>query len=163
MSVYGVQISYCYFVYKIHKMCTSRQLCIEAEWCIHASSNLAIIGSDNGLLPDRRQAIIWSNDGILLTGPWGTNFNEILIKIQKFSYKKMALNMSSGKWQPFLYFYYLLFLGNWGGTSIGNGCQGTVYHVWSIPWLVITSAARVFTLYPGIFRFQHQKDRTYLV
>ena len=42
---------------------------------------LTIIGSDNGLLPGRRQAIIWTNDGILLIGPLGTNFSEILIEI----------------------------------------------------------------------------------
>ena len=32
---------------------------------------------------------------------WGTNFNKIFITIQQFSYKKMCLNMSSGKWRPF--------------------------------------------------------------
>ena len=36
----------------------------------------AIIGSDNGLSPDRRQAIIWTNAGILLIGPLGTHFSE---------------------------------------------------------------------------------------
>ena len=30
---------------------------------------LSIIGSDNGLSPGRRQAIIWTNAGILLIGP----------------------------------------------------------------------------------------------
>ena len=40
---------------------------------------LTIIGSDNGLLPDRRQAIIWNNAGILSIGPLGTNLSEILI------------------------------------------------------------------------------------
>ena len=40
---------------------------------------LTIIGSDNGLLPGWYQAIIWTNAGILLIGPLGTNFNEILI------------------------------------------------------------------------------------
>ena len=30
---------------------------------------------------DRCQAIIWTNDGILLIGPLGTNFSEILIEI----------------------------------------------------------------------------------
>ena len=40
-----------------------------------------IIGSDNGLTAGRRQAIIWTNAGILLIGPLGTNFNEILIGI----------------------------------------------------------------------------------
>ena len=44
-------------------------------------NKLTIIGSDNGLLPGRRQAIIWTNNGILLTGPLGTNFSEILIEI----------------------------------------------------------------------------------
>ena len=63
--------------------------------------NLTIIGSDNGLSPCRRQAIIWTNAGILLIGPWGTNFSEILIGIQTFSFKKMHLKMSSGKRRPF--------------------------------------------------------------
>ena len=40
-----------------------------------------IIGSDNGLLPGRHQAIIWTNAGILLTEPLGTNFNEMFIEI----------------------------------------------------------------------------------
>ena len=62
---------------------------------------LTIIGSDNGLSPGRRQAIIWTNAGILLIGPLGTNFIEILAGIQTFSFKKMHLKMSSAKWRPF--------------------------------------------------------------
>ena len=62
---------------------------------------LTIIGSDNGLSPGRRQAIIWTNAGILLIGPIGTNFSEILIGIQTFSFKKMHLKMSSAKLRPF--------------------------------------------------------------
>ena len=62
---------------------------------------LTIIGSDDGLLPGRRQAIVWTNAGILLIGPLGTNFCEILIGIQTFSFKKMHLKMSSAKWCPF--------------------------------------------------------------
>ena len=58
---------------------------------------LTIIGSDNGLSSERRQAIIWTNAGILLIGPLGTNFSEILIEIQTFSLKKMRLKMSSAK------------------------------------------------------------------
>ena len=60
-------------------------------WCIYWThwgrvthicvGNLTIIGSDNGLSPDLRQAIIWTNSGILLIGPLGTNFSEILIEI----------------------------------------------------------------------------------
>ena len=41
--------------------------------------NLTIIGSDNGLLPGWRQAIIWTNAGILLIRPLETKFSEILI------------------------------------------------------------------------------------
>ena len=49
---------------------------------------LTIIGSDNGLSPDRRQAIIWTNVGILLIGPLWTNFSEILIGIRHFQSRK---------------------------------------------------------------------------
>ena len=59
-------------------------------------SKLTIIGSDNGLSPGRRQAIIWTNAGIMLIGPLRTNFSEILIEIFTFSFKKMHLKMSSG-------------------------------------------------------------------
>ena len=51
-------------------------------WVTHICiSKLTIIGSDNGLSPTRRQAIIWTSAGILLIGHVGTNFSEILIKI----------------------------------------------------------------------------------
>ena len=63
--------------------------------------NLTIIGSDNGLSRGRRQAIIWTNDGILFIGPLGTNFSEILIEILTFSFQKMRLKVSSEKWRPF--------------------------------------------------------------
>ena len=52
--------------------------------------NLTIIGSDNGLSPGRRQAIIWINARILLIGPLGTNFTEIAFAIQTFLVKKNA-------------------------------------------------------------------------
>ena len=64
--------------------------------------DLTIIGSDNGLSPGRHQAIIWTNAGILLIGPLGTNFSEILIEIQTFSLKKIRLQMSSVKCCSFL-------------------------------------------------------------
>ena len=62
----------------------------------HVNKSISI-GSDNGLLPGRHQAIIWTNAGKLLIGPFGTNFREILIEIHAFSFKKMPLKMSSGK------------------------------------------------------------------
>ena len=63
-------------------------------------SKLTIIGSDNGLSPGRRQAIIWTNAGLLSIGPLGTNFSEILIEIYKFSFKKIHLKVSSGNSRP---------------------------------------------------------------
>ena len=62
---------------------------------------LTIIGSDNGLSPGRRQAIIWTNASILFIGPLGTNFSEISIEMLTFSFKKMRLKVSSAKWRPF--------------------------------------------------------------
>ena len=64
-------------------------------------SKLTIIGSDNGLAPGRRQAIIWINARILLIRTSGMNFSEILIEIQKFWLKKIRLKISSGKWRQF--------------------------------------------------------------
>ena len=64
-------------------------------------SKLTIIVSDNGLSPGRRQAIIWTNAGMLLILPLGTHFSKILTKIHISSFSKMHFKMSSGKWQPF--------------------------------------------------------------
>ena len=64
-------------------------------------SKFSITGSDNGLWPSRHQAIIWTNAGILIIGPLGTNFIEILIEIYIFSFQKMHLKMSSGNWWQF--------------------------------------------------------------
>ena len=64
-------------------------------------SILTITGSYNGLSPGRRQAIIWTNAGILLIGPLGTNFSENFIEILTFLFTKMRLKVSSAKWRPF--------------------------------------------------------------
>ena len=62
---------------------------LHAEWRIYICVNkLTVIGSDNGLSPGRRPTVIWTNAGILLIGPMGTNFNEILIEIVIISFKK---------------------------------------------------------------------------
>ena len=80
-------------------------------------SNLTIIGSDNGLSPGRHQAITWINVGILLIGPLGTNFREMLIAIHTFSFKKIHLNMSSGKWRPFCLSLNVLIPQHWDGIG----------------------------------------------
>ena len=67
---------------------------------MHICVSKQIIVSDYGLSPGRRQAIIWTNAGILSIGPLETNFSEILIEIYIFSFKKMHLKISSEKWRP---------------------------------------------------------------
>ena len=67
-------------------------------------SKLNIIGSDNGLSPGWRQAIIWTNTGILLTGPLGTklewNLNRnVYIFINKYFWK-CHLKMAVILWWP---------------------------------------------------------------
>ena len=64
-------------------------------------NDLTSIGSDNGLSPDRRQAIIRTNAGILLIRPLGTNFSEFLVEVLIFSFKKMRLKVSSAKRRSF--------------------------------------------------------------
>ena len=64
-------------------------------------SRLTIICSDNGLSPGRRQAIIWTNAGTMLIGPFATNYNESLIEIYTFSFRKMHVKMLFGKCRPF--------------------------------------------------------------
>ena len=87
---------------KFHQITEYKQLFL-THWgrvrhiCV---GKLSIIASDNGLSPGRRQAIIWTSAGILLIGPLGTNFSEILIGIITFSFKKMHLKVSSAKWRP---------------------------------------------------------------
>ena len=72
------------------------------DWVTHIClCNLTIISSDNGLSPGRRQTIIWTNASVLLIGPLGTNFSEISIEMQTFSFKKMCLKVSSARWRPF--------------------------------------------------------------
>ena len=54
---------------------------------------LTIIGSDNGLSPGRRQAILWTNDGILFIGPLGATFSEISIELQTFSSRPQCVKV----------------------------------------------------------------------
>ena len=71
-------------------------------WAMHICvSKPTIIGSDNGLSPEQCKAIIWTNAGMLLIWPLGTNSSEILIGNQTFSFKKMHLKVLSAKWRPF--------------------------------------------------------------
>ena len=75
------------------------------------------------LQPTCGDLIIWTNGGILLIGPLGTNFSEILVEFHTFSFKKMHLKMSSVKWRPFCFGLNVLIL-KWSPAishiSLGN-------------------------------------------
>ena len=60
-------------------------------------SKLTIIVLDNGLSPGRRQAIIWTNAGILSIRTLGVNFSAILNESHTYSFKKMNLKVPSAK------------------------------------------------------------------
>ena len=73
-------------------------------WVMHICvSKLTIIGSDNGLSPGRRQAIIWTNAGILLIGPnkpqWNLN-RDSNIFIQENAFIKVVCEMAAILFQP---------------------------------------------------------------
>ena len=57
-------------------------------------SNLTPIGSVNGLSPGRRQAIIWTNAGLLLIGPFGTNFSEMRLKVSSAKRRPFCLGLN---------------------------------------------------------------------
>ena len=92
---------------------------------ICVSKKHTIICSDYGLSPGRRQAIIWTNAGILLIRTSGTNFSEILIRIHTFSFMKIHLKMSSVKWRQ-----YCLGLNVLNKQSTSMGCIYPVF--WKI-------------------------------
>ena len=113
-------------------------------------SKITIIGSNNGLSPGRRQAIIWTNDELLCIGPLGTNHSEILIGIHTFSFKKMrhylnhCLQLAIGAvWTqsatfPLRYVYCLSYLNFGLQNNIGvilfppNVLNKTPYHFFAL-------------------------------
>ena len=68
---------------------------------IYAWVNNSIIGSGNGLTPVRCQATTRSNADLSSIGLLGTNFSDVWIKIEEFSFKKIHLKMLSAKCWPF--------------------------------------------------------------
>ena len=98
MDTYFMWIQY-EWLHNHNKAKHNKTVCIFLGiYCI-CVSELTTIGSGNGLSPGRRQTIIWTNDGILLIEPLGTNFSEILFGT--FSFNKMHFKLSSGKRRPF--------------------------------------------------------------
>ena len=120
----------CFWFKETHMKCRHwgrvTQICV---------GNLTIIGSDNGVSLGRRQAIIWTNAGILLIGSLGTNFSEICIEVQAFSFKERHLKMSSAKWRPF--------------------CHGLNVLI-SLPWVTSFLVPQAWLLDPIIFCYRNR-------
>ena len=81
----------CRFRYSMQSFFTYINWGHETHICVN---KLTTIGANNGSSPGRRQAIIWTNAGIVLMRSLGTNFSEIWREIHTFSFKKMRLKMS---------------------------------------------------------------------
>ena len=71
-------------------------------------NKLTIIGSDYGLLPGRRQAIIWINAGMLLIVTLRTNFSEILSEMHAFYFKKIHLDLNMLNLEPPSHYCYVI-------------------------------------------------------
>ena len=56
--------------------------------------NLVVIGSDNGMSPGRRQAIISANTGMLIAPSW-THFSEILIGVRENAFETVVCTMAA--------------------------------------------------------------------
>ena len=59
--------------------------------------------------------------GMLLTGTFGTNFGEILFKIQEFSLTKFNLKMTSAKWRSFCLGRNVLYSAVWSADELQWG------------------------------------------
>ena len=96
--------------------------------------------------PDRCQAIAWTNARIFTIGPLEKNFSEILIEIDIFSFKKMHLKMSSGKWRPFC-------IGLNAVTISTPKCQ--------YKWCAMnTTSGSINTLAPDVLLFLQMQEQT---
>ena len=123
-----------------------------------------IIGSDNGLSPVRRQAIIWTNFGILLIGPLGTNFSESLIRIQTFSFKKLHLKTSSAKWR--LFCLGLNEINQWQSKYSSKACKTTKISKQNFnlldcvsPWLFLQNTLLYILALASVNTLSHLGDK----
>ena len=92
---------------------------------MHVCISKLNIGSDNG------QAFFWTNAGILLIRTLGTNFSEILSEIHIFSFRKLHLKMSSGKWWLFcLSLNVLRLLLHLPGEQLSFDCNKRAKYSW---------------------------------
>ena len=98
--------------------------------------NLTIIGSDNARsAPSHYLNQCWN----IANWPLGTNFSEILIEINKFSFKQMHL-MSSGKWRPFYLGLNVLILVQW--MTISDSWAPTHWFARRVTWTYMMQLIR---------------------
>ena len=126
-------------------------------WKMHICiSKLNIIGSNDGLSPSRRQAIIWNNAGKLLTEPHGKKFSAILTKIYTFSFLKTCLKTLSQKWQPFSLGFNVLRMNN---IYILNKIKSYVYFMWyAVQLQVHKQTTSPWWCDPVSYTYQHSTD-----
>ena len=90
-------------IFMDEKFRISNETCFLTLWgrvthiCV---GKLIIIGSDNGLSPGRRPAIIWTSAGILLIGLLGTNFSDFFYRnsyifVQENTFESVVCEMAS--------------------------------------------------------------------
>ena len=121
---------------------------------LHISvSKHTIIGSDNGLSPGRRQAIIWTNAEILFIWPLGTsqwNINRnSYIFIQENALECVVCEMSAilsrpqcvkdghqacGPSNGLLYLWFVLFCACFG-TGCSNSFKSVSFHYYNVQFL----------------------------
>ena len=88
-----------------------------------------IIVSVNGLSPTRHRAITRANAALSSIGPLGTQFNEILLEIRSFSFKKIHLKWLSAKCRP-VCFGLNVFSGN-SRTFVNDSSQSNSGITWN--------------------------------
>ena len=105
------------------------------------------MGSDNGLSPVRRQAIIWTSTDILSIRSLRKRFSESSMEIKTGPFKKMRFKLSSAKWRPSCLCLNALtysigcthmYFSRWWWTSLNNSLdsaiRATIAHIAYLIW-----------------------------
>ena len=109
------------------------------------SQKFVILGSGNGLLLVRHQAITWTKYGLLSIGWLGTKFGEIKIIKVLFPSKTIHFKMLSAKWQPF----------RLGLIALNGLMKIRINWIWHIP----RHRVKILML-PYQYSDHHVKDKT---
>ena len=110
-------------------------------------SKLTVTGSDDGLSPGQCQAIIWTNTGILLIAPLGTNFSEIWIKIQTFLIRKKYI------WKYHQWNGSHFVQGRWVKTNSACRYDDSFLPTQTYHWLIRSSFHHVSWVLPSMLKF----------